>query len=84
MKRVVVSFLFVFILLLGGILKCSQLSGAEKKGDYLLPGNVKEGWKVFATKSATYAMPSGEREGKAGLTLEASRSLIRANPSWLL
>ena len=66
MKRVVVSFLFVFILLLGGILKCSQLSGAEKKGDYLLPGNVKEGWKVFATKKCNLCHAIWGEGGKGG------------------
>ena len=66
MKRVVVSFLFVFILLLGGILICSQRSGAEKKGDYLLPGNVKEGWKVFATKKCNQCHSIWGEGGKGG------------------
>src|SRR5512139_2308523 len=50
MKKVVASCLFVCILLLGTFVICSQPSGAEKRGDYLLPGNVKEGWKIFAAK----------------------------------
>ena len=66
MKRVVVSFLFVFILLLGGILICSQLSGAEKKGDYLLPGNVKEGWKIFAAKKCNLCHAIWGEGGKGG------------------
>jgi len=66
MKRVVVSCLFVFILLLGGILICSQPSGAEKKGDYLLPGNVKEGWKVFATKKCNLCHSIWGEGGKGG------------------
>jgi len=66
MKRVVASFLFLFILLLGGFLKCSQLSGAEKKGDYLLPGNVKEGWKVFATKKCNLCHAILGEGGKGG------------------
>jgi len=66
MKRVVVSFLFVFILLSGGIVICSQLSGAEKKGDYLLPGNVKEGWKVFAMKKCNLCHAIWGEGGKGG------------------
>ena len=66
MKRVVVSFLFVFILLLGGILIWCRLSGAEKKGDYLLPGNVKEGWKVFATKKCNLCHSIWGEGGKGG------------------
>jgi len=66
MKRVVASCLFVFTLLLGGILIGSQPSGAEKKGDYLLPGNVKEGWKVFATKKCNLCHSIWGEGGKGG------------------
>jgi len=66
MKRVVACCLFVFILFLGGILICSQPSGAEKKGGYLLPGNVKEGWKVFATKKCNLCHSIWGEGGKGG------------------
>jgi cytochrome c len=66
MKRVVVPCLFVFALLLGGFLICSQLSGAEKEGGYLLPGNVKEGWKVFATKKCNLCHAIWGEGGKGG------------------
>jgi cytochrome c2 len=69
MKRVVVSCLFVFALLLGCFLICSQLSGAEKKGDYLLPGNVKEGWKIFATKKCNLCHSIWGEGGKGGPNL---------------
>ena len=39
-----------FLFLGGTIIFFDQALGAEKKGEYLLPGDVKEGWKVFATK----------------------------------
>src|SRR4030042_1400464 len=50
MKRI---FTYVFVILLlsaGSLFVVSQGGGSEKRGEYLLPGNVKEGWKVFTTK----------------------------------
>ena len=54
MKRVYI-WLFVGFLILGGNATFwNQGIGAEKKGEYLLPGNIKEGWKVFATKKCNF------------------------------
>ena len=66
MKKVVTSCLVVFILFLGSILIGSQPSGAEKQGDYLLPGNVKEGWKAFATKKCSLCHSIWGEGGKGG------------------
>jgi len=50
MKRIF-TYLFVILLLsAGSLFVVSQGGGSEKRGEYLLPGNVKEGWKVFTTK----------------------------------
>jgi cytochrome c2 len=48
MKRLSI---FTVLLLLGTVaLLWSQTWGAEKGSGYLLPGEIKEGWKVFTTK----------------------------------
>ena len=66
MKRIVVLCLFFFVLLSGSILVCDQLWGVDKKEDYLLPGNVKEGWKVFATKKCNLCHSIWGEGGKGG------------------
>jgi len=35
------------LFLAGNIISSEQAIGAEKKGEYLLPGDIKAGWKVF-------------------------------------
>ncbi len=66
MKRVVASCLFVCILLLGTFVIWCQPSGAEKRGDYLLPGNVKEGWKIFSAKKCNICHAIWGEGGKEG------------------
>jgi len=66
MKRVVASCFFVFILLFGGMFIYSQPSEGQKKEDYVLPGNVKEGWKIFAAKKCNLCHSIWGEGGKGG------------------
>jgi len=55
------------LLSLGGIILLLGLAwGVEKKGEYLLPGNVKDGWKVFATKKCNLCHSIWGEGGKGG------------------
>ncbi len=55
--------LFFFI----GIITFLSLAwGVEKKGEYLLLGNVKEGWKVFVTKKCNLCHSIWGEGGKGG------------------
>jgi cytochrome c len=53
MKRIFVYFLMAFPFLLGTIVSSEQAVGADKKEEYLLPGSIKEGWKVFSMKKCS-------------------------------
>lgn len=46
-----------------------QGMGAEKKEEYLLPGEVREGWKVFATKKCNFCHSIWGEGGKGGRDL---------------
>jgi cytochrome c2 len=56
-----------FLLFSGGmLLLLGAAQEAEKKADYLLPGNVKEGWKVYATKKCNHCHAIWGEGGKGG------------------
>ena len=66
MKRISIWF-FVGTLLFGGItVSWKEGIGAQKKGEYLLPGDIKEGWKVFATKKCSFCHSIWGEGGKGG------------------
>jgi mono/diheme cytochrome c family protein len=66
MKRVCIWILISFLFIGGTVLFLDQVFGAEKKGEYLLPGNIKEGWKVFTMKKCGSCHPIWGEGGKGG------------------
>lgn len=61
------TWIFICFLFLGGdILFLDPAMGAEVKGEYLLPGNIKEGWKVFTTKKCGSCHAIWGEGGKGG------------------
>jgi cytochrome c551/c552 len=66
MKRMAIP-IFIGLLLIGrwAIFPVAG-QGVEKKGGYLLPGGVKEGWKVFATKKCNACHSIWGEGGKGG------------------
>jgi mono/diheme cytochrome c family protein len=66
MKTMIIGCLATPIFLLGMIPLSLNALGAEKKGEYLLPGNVKEGWKVFATQKCNVCHAIWGEGGKDG------------------
>jgi cytochrome c2 len=66
MKKVILGYLVISVFLSGIVLLSHSASRAEKKGDYLLPGNVKEGWKVFAAKKCNVCHSIWGEGGKGG------------------
>jgi cytochrome c2 len=65
MKRNV-FWLFMGFLMFSGIIFSTQSFAAEKKGEYLLPGDFKEGWKVFSTKRCSQCHSIWGEGGKGG------------------
>jgi mono/diheme cytochrome c family protein len=66
MKRFGLWFFISILLLAGNIIPLEQATGAERKGEYLLPGDVKEGWKVFTLKKCSVCHSIGGEGGKEG------------------
>jgi len=66
MRRIAWGLVSVLLFSGGMILLLGAAQGAEKKGDYLLPGKVKEGWKVFAAKKCNYCHSIWGEGGKGG------------------
>ena len=66
MKHIAIWLLIGFLFFGGTIVLFEQALGAEKKGEYLLPGNIKEGWKVFATKRCNFCHSIWGEGGKGG------------------
>ena len=66
MRQFSVCFLITVLILAGNIISSEQAVGAEKKGEYLLPGNVKEGWKVFTTKGCSACHAIWGEGGRGG------------------
>jgi len=65
MKRIV-FWLFMGFLIFSGIIFSNRNFAAEKKGDYLLPGDFKEGWKVFSAKKCSQCHSIWGEGGKGG------------------
>jgi len=67
MKRISICLLIGFLLLVSGdLIFWDQGIGAEKKVGYLLPGDFKEGWKVFTTKKCGVCHAIWGEGGKGG------------------
>src|SRR3972149_10711226 len=66
MKRWVIGFLVTSFFFSGSILAFGQTIGAEKKVGYLLPGDFKEGWRVFTTKKCGVCHAIWGEGGKGG------------------
>jgi len=64
MKRF--SILTVLLLLGTGFILWNQAMGVEKGSGYLLPGEIKEGWKVFTTKRCGVCHSIWGEGGKGG------------------
>ena len=66
MKRWIIGFLVSLFYFSGSVLAFGQTTGADKKGDYLLPGDMKEGWKVFTVKKCSTCHAIWGEGGKEG------------------
>jgi mono/diheme cytochrome c family protein len=66
MKRIGFWFFISALFLAGNIISLQPAMGAEKKGEYLLPGNVKEGWNVFSMKKCSACHSIWGEGGKEG------------------
>jgi cytochrome c2 len=69
MKRILIWFFMFFLFILffqGNLVLPDSVVGVEMKGGYLLPGNIKEGWKVFATKKCSVCHAIWGEGGKGG------------------
>ena len=66
MKHIGVWFFFGFLFFVGNITSFNQTMGAERKEEYLLPGDIKEGWKVFTLKKCSACHSIWGEGGKGG------------------
>src|SRR5512139_1764743 len=66
MKPTGASFLVGFLFFVGPILFFNQTMGAERKAEYLLLGDIKEGWKVFTLKKCSACHSIWGEGGKGG------------------
>jgi mono/diheme cytochrome c family protein len=66
MKRMGLWSLISFLCLFGNIISLGPALGAEQKGEYLVPGDVKEGWNVFALKKCSVCHSIWGEGGKEG------------------
>jgi cytochrome c2 len=66
MKRIGFWFFISVLFLAGNIISLEQAVGAEKKGEYLLPGDIKAGWKVFIMKKCSTCHSIWGEGGKEG------------------
>jgi len=66
MKRIGFWFFMSILFLAGNIISSEQVVGAEEKGEYLLPGDIKAGWKVFTTKKCSNCHSIWGEGGKEG------------------
>ena len=71
MRRMGLRCFLTFLFIVGNILFWGQGMAAEKKGDYLLMGEVKEGWKVFNQKKCSQCHSIWGEGGKGGPDLGA-------------
>ncbi len=66
MKRIGVWFCIGLLLFIGSIISVNQTMGAEKKPEYLLLGDIKEGWKAFYQKGCSQCHSIWGEGGKGG------------------
>ena len=66
MNRIGLLLLVNLFFLVGNMISFNQAMGAEKKGEYLLPGDIKEGWKVFTMKKCSTCHSIWGEGGKEG------------------
>jgi cytochrome c2 len=66
MRHISICFFLSFLLLSGYWISSNRVIGAEKRGEYLLPGDIKEGWKVFYKKGCHQCHPIWGEGGKGG------------------
>jgi cytochrome c len=66
MKRLVIGFLVSLFFFSGSIFAIGQTTGGERKGGYLLPGDMTEGWKVFTKKKCNTCHAIWGEGGKEG------------------
>ncbi len=66
MNRMGVCFFIGFLFFVGLIISFNQTMGAEKKEEYLLPGDIKEGWKAFTLKKCSACHSIWGEGGKGG------------------
>jgi mono/diheme cytochrome c family protein len=66
MKRMAITTVLGLLLISGWIILPEQGLGADKKGGYLLPGDVKEGWRVFMIKKCGACHSIWGEGGKGG------------------
>jgi len=66
MKRIGLLLFVNLFFLVGNMISFNQAMGAEKKGEYLLPGTIKEGWKVFTMKKCSACHAIWGEGGKEG------------------
>jgi mono/diheme cytochrome c family protein len=66
MKRIVIWLFVVFLSFPGSTYLGGQEAFAEKKGEYLLLGDVKEGWRVFNQKKCIDCHSIWGEGGKGG------------------
>src|SRR4030042_1720899 len=66
MKRLGIWFFIGFLFFIGNIISLNQTMGAERKGEYLLLGDIKEGWKVFTLKKCSTCHSIWGEGGKGG------------------
>jgi cytochrome c len=66
MNRIGLLLLVNLFFLVGNMISFHQAMGAEKKGEYLLPGDIKEGWKVFTVKKCSTCHSIWGEGGKEG------------------
>jgi cytochrome c2 len=66
MRHVSICCFLSFIFLSGNWIFLNQSVGAEKRGEYLLLGDIKEGWKVFYKKGCSQCHSIWGEGGKGG------------------
>ncbi len=66
MKRIGFWFFIGFLFFITNLISFNQTMGAEKKEEYLLPGDIKEGWKVFTLKKCSACHSIWGEGGKEG------------------
>ena len=66
MRRIGFWFFIIFFFFVGNIISLNPAWGAGEKEEYLLPGDMKEGWKVFTTKKCSTCHAIWGEGGKEG------------------